>query len=162
MHWNGDPRLGPFFTMTVQSKDDTISQNDSPWFWTNLCDRGAGKMRLPVHQWADAIRLFEPWRYGSSNLSNVGVSDDEPYSPPGPTSSASSTRHGCLYSAGWAQRVPLIEPAPQIFLFSRSRRNSSRFGSFASRDRASSSSCLGQRRLGADVRPLFERADMGI
>lgn len=66
-------------------------------------------MRLPVHQWADAIRLQQPWRYCSGELSDVSMSDDRPYSPAGPASPASTTRNVCLYSAGRAPRVPLIE-----------------------------------------------------
>ena len=62
-----------------------------------------------------AIRLFEPRRYGSRKLPNVGVSDDWPYSPSGPAPSTPTTRHVCLYSEGRAPRVSLIEP-PQIFL----------------------------------------------
>ena len=87
--------------------DDTISENGSPWFWANLFDGSAGKMCLPVHQRTDAVRLFEPWRYGSGKLPNVGVSDDGSYSSSGPTSSTSSTRGVGVFAAARAPRLSL-------------------------------------------------------
>jgi hypothetical protein len=98
----------------VQSTDDTISENGSPcsengspWFWTDLFDRSAGKMRVPVHQRMDAVRLFEPWRYGSGSLPNDGVFDDGPDSPSSPTSSTSTAWDVCVFAAARAHRLSL-------------------------------------------------------
>ena len=87
--------------------DDTISENGSPWFWASLFDGSAGKMCLPVHQRTDAVRLFEPRRYGSDKLPNVGVSDDEPYSSSDPTSSTSTAWDVGVFAAARAPRLSL-------------------------------------------------------
>jgi hypothetical protein len=64
-------------------------------------------VRLPVHQWTDAVRLFEPWRYGSGKLPDVGVSEHGPYSPSGSTSSTSTTRDVGVFAAARAPRLSL-------------------------------------------------------
>jgi hypothetical protein len=64
-------------------------------------------MCLPVHQWTDAVRLFEPWRFGSGKLPNVGVSDDGPNSPSGSTSSTSTAWDFGMFAAARAPRLSL-------------------------------------------------------
>jgi hypothetical protein len=103
------PRLGPFLSEGID--DDTISENGSSWFWANLCCGSAGKMCLPMHQRTDAVRLFEPRRYGAGKLPNVGVSEHGPYSSSDPTSSTSTARDVGVFSAGRAPRLSLSETA---------------------------------------------------
>jgi hypothetical protein len=64
-------------------------------------------MCLPVHQRMDAVCLFEPWRYGSGKLPNVGVSDDGPYNSSGPTSATSIAWDVGMFAAARAPRLSL-------------------------------------------------------
>ena len=49
-------------------------------------------MCLPMHQRTDAVGLFKSWRYGSSNLSDVCVSEHGSHSSPNSTPSTSTAR----------------------------------------------------------------------
>ena len=66
-----------------------------------------GIMCLPVHQRTDAVRLFEPRRYGFGKLPNVGVSDDGPYRSSDPTSSTSTAWDVGVFAAARAPRLSL-------------------------------------------------------
>jgi hypothetical protein len=68
-------------------------------------------MCLPVHQRTDAVRLFEPRRYGAGKLPNVGVSEHGPYSSSDPTSSTSTARDVGVFPAARAPRLSLSETA---------------------------------------------------
>jgi hypothetical protein len=118
-HWNGGPShpsgsWGRFSFRGGAIDDDTISENGSSWFWANRLDRSAGKMCLPVHQRTDAVRLFEPRRYGSGKLPNVGVSDDGPYRSSDPTSSTSTAWDVGVFAAARAPRLSLRSKGRQV------------------------------------------------